>query len=102
VYGSALQAIELLADELPRAYRADLAEAAARVGSGLYRIGAYDDAKRGFRLADRLGPPSFRRERRLYRLAARCFGPDFAERAGGMYRGLLPRRLRAFAAGRGW
>lgn len=89
VWSSALQAIELLANELPGKYRRDIAEAAARVASHLFKLGARDEAKRGFQLATSFGPPLYEEQRRPYRLIARVAGPEIAEWVGWAYRRLV-------------
>lgn len=101
VWTSAVAAIEQLAGELPTGYRPDLAEAAARAGSQLFRLGARSEARRAFKLAKRLGPPTFAGQRRLYRTLARRVGPAMAEYAGGAYR-KLPGAWREYLASRGW
>jgi glycosyltransferase involved in cell wall biosynthesis len=97
-----LESLCLLASELPARYRPALAERAVRVGSVLFRAGAPADASRAFALAASLGRPSFRHERRTYRLIARGLGPEFAERVGSVYRAVLPQALRRPVAGAGW
>jgi glycosyltransferase involved in cell wall biosynthesis len=102
VWASFLQSVEALADELPHQHRPDLADAAARAGSALYKLGAHAQASDAFRLAARLGPPRFDHERRLYRTLAKRLGPERVERLAHTYRGLMPRGLRAYVADRGW
>jgi glycosyltransferase involved in cell wall biosynthesis len=90
-----VDAVSTLAQELPRSYRWDFADAAARAGSTLFKLGARDQARAAFRLADRLGPPRFTNQPRLYRLLARTLGFEAAEHIAGMYRTLLPAPVRA-------
>lgn len=94
VFISAVQGITLLAEELPVRYRPELSDAAARAGRALYRIGACDDARSAFLLARSLGGPPLRREHSLYRLAAGVLGLEGAERAGSVYRRLVPAPVR--------
>jgi glycosyltransferase involved in cell wall biosynthesis len=94
VWTSALQAIARLASELPEKYRADLAEAAAKAGSILFRNRALVPAREAFALARDLGPPEFSCEPRAYRFIARKFGQEHAERLGSFYREVLPETFR--------
>lgn len=96
VFNSAVQGIALLAEELPARYRPELSDAAARAGMSLYRIGAHADARGAFSLARKLGRPKLRGEHSFYRLAASLIGLEGAERAGSVYRRLVP------ASVRGW
>jgi glycosyltransferase involved in cell wall biosynthesis len=102
VWESAIQAVTNLADELPATYQPDLAAAAARAGSVLFKLGARSQASLAFRLATRLGPPGFQSERRLYRYAARMLGLELVERLAMVYRSILPRGIRIYLATRGW
>lgn len=86
VWASMIDSIRLLSDELDYKYRKDLAEAALRGGSKLFRLGARSEAKRAFKLADELGPPSFINQGRFYRYMAKIFGPEIAERLEMLYR----------------
>lgn len=101
VWTEAVRAIEMLSTELPSRYRPDLADAAARAGGHLFKLGARTEARRAFGVALQLGPPSFAAARRLYRTVARTFGPMTAEYLGAAYRG-LPRTWREYLASRGW
>jgi hypothetical protein len=94
VFTSAVQGIALLAQELPARYRPELSDAAARAGMALYRIGAHTDARNAFSLARNLGRPPLRGQHSLYRLAATLIGLEGAERAGAVYRRLLPASVR--------
>lgn len=94
VWRSAVQATRLLAGELPAVWRADLAEAAARAGSQLFRAGAAADARAAFQLARELGDPSHGGEPGVYRALARHAGQEWAERVGSVYRKWLPERVR--------
>ncbi len=94
-------AVEALSTELPGQYQSDLADAAARAGSILFKAGARDQAKRAFKLAARLGPPRFTTQRRLYRLLATTVGFETTEQLARAYRGMLPARLRAYIAAQG-
>ncbi len=102
VWTSVTDSVRLLSQELPQKYRLDLAEAAARAGSTLYRLGSFSRAREAFRLARELGPPTFSGQRRLYRTVARIFGPEAAEWMGSFYRGMLPKVVRSSLAGKGW
>jgi glycosyltransferase involved in cell wall biosynthesis len=94
-WSSYVEAVAALSAELPRRYRPDLADAAARAGSVLYKLGAREYASVAFRLAASLGPPRFSTQRGVYRLLARTMGFEVAERLGLAYRHVLPARLRA-------
>jgi glycosyltransferase involved in cell wall biosynthesis len=94
VWRSELQAIGLLASELPASCRQDLCDEAARVGSAMYQAGFQTDARDAFRLADRLGRPSFADRPGFYRTVARCAGSLQAERLGVIWRGVVPSGLR--------
>ena len=101
VWTSAVQAVRLLAAEIPAEYRPELAEAAVRAGSVLYKEGALEEARDAFRLAERIGPPDYRGQRGLYRAVARTFGAEAAERFGAWYRSLVPQGFRARLVKRG-
>jgi GT2 family glycosyltransferase len=94
VWRSAVQAIRLLASELPPVWRADLAEAAAKAGSQLFRAGAADEAREAFQLARELGTPVHGGQPAMYRAVARHAGQEWAERIGLAYRKWLPERVR--------
>jgi len=95
VWTSAVDAVRLLSKELRSEYRPDLAEAAARAGSHLFRSGAHGDARAAFALARSLGPPRHDGETGVYRTVARYAGQEIAERTGEWYRRLVPQSLRA-------
>ncbi len=97
---SSRQAIQFLSEELPPQYRSDLAEAAAYNGSALFQMGAWEEAKKSWRLAHQLGPPTFSRFRWRYRALARSFGPEAAENIGALYRRIIPEGLRRIFAKR--
>jgi glycosyltransferase involved in cell wall biosynthesis len=100
VWRSAVQATRLLASELPAVWRPDLAEAAARAGSQLFRAGAGDEARQAFQLARELGNPVHSGEPGVYRTVARHAGQEWAERLGLVYRKWLPERVRGRLAQR--
>ncbi|MBI1748349.1 MAG: glycosyltransferase [Acidobacteria bacterium] len=102
VWSSACQAIKRLAQELPAPYHPDLAEAAAKAGSMLFRLDARQEARAAFELAAALGPPAFGRQRRAYRLLSRSFGPERTEQWARLYRHGLPDSLRRWVANIGW
>jgi glycosyltransferase involved in cell wall biosynthesis len=95
---SYVEAIALLADELPRDYHADLADAAVRAGSRLYALGAKTRSNSAFDLTQRLGPPRFTTQRGAYRVLASTVGYSFAERLAALYRRVLPSRVRQLIA----
>lgn len=95
VWGSALQALELLSKELPDSYLSEVSESAARISSILFKLGARRRAREGFRLALTLGQPSYESQQPLYRWMARRFGPWAAEWGGFLYRAVLPRQVRS-------
>jgi glycosyltransferase involved in cell wall biosynthesis len=94
VWRSAVQATRLLASELPAAWRGELAEAAAKAGSRLYRAGAAEDAREAFQLARELGNPVHSGQPGVYRTVARHAGQEWAERISRAYRKWLPERVR--------
>jgi glycosyltransferase involved in cell wall biosynthesis len=102
VWSGCMQAILGLSSQLPSRYRPDLADAAVRAGSQLYKLGARSEASAAFKLAAQLGPPCFSTHRRLYRLLSRAFGFQTTEQLGRTYRRVMPNRLRAYVADRGW
>ena len=79
---SALKAVGLLSEELPKERHQDLSEAAARIGSILYSLKACSDAADAYRLAYKLGRPRFLTRNRLFFFTAAIFGPLAAERIG--------------------
>src|SRR5262249_42260422 len=95
---SYVKAVGVLASELPDEYRPDLADAAARAGSTLFKLGCRQEAVQAFKLATQLGPPRFTTQRAMYRGLVRLFGYEVAERLSLGYRALLPARLRAHLA----
>lgn len=97
VYVSAVKAVELLARELPAEFHSDLADAAARFGRRIYELGMKGAARRAFRLARELGPPTFAGEGRLYRLVASLLRQEGAEWLGRQYRRAVPAALRQLA-----
>lgn len=94
VWSSVTDSVRALSKELPSRYQHDLAEAAARAGSHLFRLGAYQQAREAFRLASRLGLPSFDTEPPPYRFLAKIFGPEVAEWSGMFYRKVVPTGFR--------
>lgn len=95
VWSYAVDAIDGLVERLPSAYRPELADAAARAGSMLFRLGYLQDSRRAFGLASRLGKPHYQGFPLSYRCIAVVFGQEVAERVSQHYRGLLPRPVRA-------
>jgi glycosyltransferase involved in cell wall biosynthesis len=94
VWTSTLAALDTFSRELPDAYRADLAEAAATTGSMLYRAGDVHRAREAFQLAIRLGPPAYLRQWSPYRWTARFCGPVAAEKAVQWYQKHFPKTWR--------
>jgi glycosyltransferase involved in cell wall biosynthesis len=91
---SARDAIALLSKDLPDTYQSDLASASARVGSELFAIGEHADARNAYRLARRLGAPSFLHRPASYRIVARIFGQEAAEWIGVIRQKLVRLRFR--------
>jgi len=89
-----VRAVHDVAGKVPEAYRRDLTERAADVGCSLLRDGARADALEAFRIANSIGKPSFRNQRKMFRWLARFGGPEFAERVASMYRMSLPEQWR--------
>jgi glycosyltransferase involved in cell wall biosynthesis len=98
-WSSYVQAIERLCAELPSSYRSDLADAAGRAGSALFKLGARAEASAAFKLAARLGPPRFSTQRPLYRVLASTVGFERTEQLAQAYRSMLPAPMRAYIAG---
>ena len=94
VWESASSAVGLLAAELPATYRQDLSDAAARIASRLFEIGAVSEGRRSASLALQLGKPRFPNRPAGYRMLASIFGQRAAEGIGRAYRRLLPDRVR--------
>lgn len=90
----AYQAILFLEKELPKELRRELAEKSSEIGAELFRLGEKTLAKEVFETARRLGPATFQRERKLYRLVARLFGQESAENIGNLYRKYTPGLIR--------
>jgi glycosyltransferase involved in cell wall biosynthesis len=101
VYDCGVKAMECLASELPSTYRIDLADAAARNGSVLFRAGALRQARHAFDLANRLGPARLADQRLFYRTVGRIAGLEMAERIGAWYRKIAPKPIRRQFADRG-
>lgn len=101
VWSDALEILASFDGKLPIGYRKDLAEAAADLGSRLYRAVGFPEARRGFALARRFGPPAWKDRPALYRWLAARFGQEAAEGIGRIYRGCLPAALRRQISGRG-
>lgn len=97
----ALAMKKLLPHLAPR-YHKDLAEAAARTASALFKLGALEDAMDAFRFADMIGPPDYYSARPAYRILAKTCGPVTAERVSSFYRAIVPEFVRATAIKRGW
>jgi glycosyltransferase involved in cell wall biosynthesis len=92
-FTSGLITIRSLSGLLNARYRPDLAEAAARLGSILFRAGDRPHAKEAFYLARELGA-HFRLQKPWYRAAARTLGQERAEHLGLIYRKAIPERIR--------
>jgi glycosyltransferase involved in cell wall biosynthesis len=88
---SALTALRLLSQDLPLRYRQDLVEAIARVGTVLFTMAAYSEAKEAFYFARQLGTPKFPNRNLTYRLVAQFFNQEIAECLGSYYRYALGR-----------
>jgi GT2 family glycosyltransferase len=97
-WSSFVEAVATLSTELPPSYRSDFADAAARAGSTLFKLGARAEANHAFKLAARLGPPRFSSQRPVYRFLATRVGFETTEQLARAYRGILPARLRAYLA----
>jgi hypothetical protein len=98
-WSSYVQAIASLSTELPSSYRPDLADAAARAGAKLFKLGARSQARVAFELAARLGPPRFSSQRPVYRALASTVGFERTEQLAQVYRSVLPAGIRAYVAG---
>jgi hypothetical protein len=91
---SASAAIELLSGQLPLQYRQGLSDAAGRVAAKLFDLGADAEALHACRVARRLGSPRFADRPLGYRMLAAVTGQATAERAGRLYRRLMPDGVR--------
>jgi glycosyltransferase involved in cell wall biosynthesis len=96
-----VEAVASLSGDLPVGYRADLADAAVRAGSRLFKLGARGEARAAFTLAERLGPPRFTTQRSVYRLLANTVGFETTEHLAQSYRRLVPESLRKYIGTRG-
>ena len=85
-YWGGIQAIQLLAGELPAKYRDVLAEHAAYLGSRLFGVGSYLKARQAFRLAKKIGRPFFAHKSKRYRLAVKVCGIECTEWAALAFR----------------
>jgi GT2 family glycosyltransferase len=92
-WASMIESVRLLSHELDSKYRLDLAEAAVRGGLVLLKLGARNEAREAFRLADELGPPGLSKQKRLYRIVAKTMGVEVAERLAAIYRSMIPQRF---------
>ena len=97
-----LEAVQLLATEIPKEYHNELAEVAAYVGSNLFKLGDLNGARKSFQIAYSLGSPTFINQRRFYRIIARRWGPEVAEQITALYRLLLPEQVRRLFVKTGW
>ena len=55
---------------------------------------AFDKARKAFRLAEGLGPPTYSGQNQLYRILAENIGPEVAEKLGLYYRKYIPEFVR--------
>lgn len=96
VWESALDSLQYLVEEkvLP-SYQNEIAEAAARISSNLFHLGARDKAREGFGFALSVGRPEFRNQNRLYRWLATHASQELAEWTGFLYRSILPDFIRS-------
>lgn len=92
---SAITSTKLLSRELAPQYRSDLAEAAVRLASTLYKLGYLDEARAGFTVAQSIYPVSYKSLSLPYRFIAQLGGPETAEKIGAIYR-RLPYSFRHF------
>jgi glycosyltransferase involved in cell wall biosynthesis len=97
---SGAAAVEMLTPELRDHYAPDLSDASARFAALLYQMHVWDEADAASRQARKLGRPGFNDRPAHYRLLARALGQPVAERAGRVYRHLLPTALRRALHGR--
>ncbi|MBD2164366.1 glycosyltransferase family 2 protein [Calothrix membranacea FACHB-236] len=91
---SALTATCLLSKELPSQYLPYLAEVSARIGSNLFSLNAYSEAREAFQVARQLGSPMFSHRKGIYQLIARLISQETAEQFGVWYRQTLPVSVR--------
>ena len=89
-----IEAVRLLLSDLPPKYRPYLAEVVARCSSTFFDLQLYPEAREAFRFALKIGPPAFKGRSKVYRWAVNLFGLDVAERAGALYRQVVPKKLR--------
>lgn len=76
---SGLKALNLLADELIKAYKPDLAESYSRIGYSLYVLGDINNARVAFKKAKELGLKKFPGRSKYFVILARIFGQELAE-----------------------
>jgi len=91
-----LQAILFLQKELEPVCRIELADKASWVGSKLYQLGEKATAREAFSVAASLGPARFSHQKAAFRWIAEHFGQEAAEKVSGVYRQLIPQKLRAY------
>lgn len=100
VWGSAVDALLLLADILPVEYHGDLAFTATRAGRLLYADGAKQRAGEAFEVARKLTPDgTVPFAEPGMRLMGRVLGPLVAERVAEVYRSAFPNSWRAALRG---
>ncbi len=90
----ALASVELLSHEISSSYHVNLSQKASKLGSELFEKGFYSKAREAFRLAKRLGNPSFEYKPVFYQRIASRFGQETAEWVALMYRTLVPESIR--------
>jgi len=100
-FTSAMKAISLLSGELPECYVPDLQEASVRLGSNLFALKAYQEARQAFNFSRKFGIPKYLHRKGFYRLVAQLFGQETAEWISIVYRFLLPTSLRRLIGNRG-
>lgn len=90
----AVTSIESLGNELSKEYFPILSEKAAVMGSQLFQLGHHKDARRAFRIAKKIGPPSYSHQNKTYQWLAQSWGQEIAERFAGIYRTFFPESFR--------
>lgn len=94
VWADAFLILQELSNSCRNAYRQDIAAAAARCGSHLYQCGEIALARKAFRLARRVGSPSYDYGSPAYRIMAALTSPELAEMTSSAYRALIPTKAR--------
>lgn len=90
----ALEAVKLLAPEIPACFQQNLAQKASKLGSELFELGFRKKAREAFKLAKQLGTPTFNHKPAFYQKIATTWGQEIAEWVALFYRKTVPESFR--------